>query len=131
MKYLVDSDYVADYLVAKPHATQLLDTLTSEGITMSLITFGEIYEGISFGRDPHKAEEVFRRFLRCTGILPLTKPIMKRFAQIRGELRQKGQIIGDFDILIAATAIQHHLTLVTRNTRDYIRIPNLDMYQAS
>jgi predicted nucleic acid-binding protein len=43
---------------------------------------------------------------------------MQRFAHIRGELRRSGQIIGDFDILIAATAIYHNLTLVTRNIKD-------------
>lgn len=62
---------------------------------------------------------------------PMTKPIMQRFARIRGELRRTGNIIGDFDILIAATALHHNLTLVTRNLRDYNRIPNLDIYKAS
>ncbi len=54
---------------------------------------------------------------------------MQHFARIRGELRRTGKIIGDFDILIAATAIQHNLTLVTRNIKDYQRIPDLKMYQ--
>ncbi len=39
-------------------------------------------------------------------------------------------MIGDFDILIAATAIQHHLTLLTRNIKDYQRIPSLKLYQS-
>jgi tRNA(fMet)-specific endonuclease VapC len=56
---------------------------------------------------------------------------MQRFARIRGELRRTGNIIGDFDILIGATALQHKLTLVTRNLRDYTRIPHLDIYKAS
>jgi predicted nucleic acid-binding protein len=83
-----------------------------------------------YGHDPQKARDVFNRFLRSVAILPMTKPIMLRFAQIRGELRRKGQIIGDFDMLIAATALHHNLTLVTRNLRDYQRIPNLSIYKA-
>ena len=47
---------------------------------------------------------------------PLKPPIMRQFARLRGELRHTGQIIGDFDILIAATALPHHLTLVTGHT---------------
>jgi len=74
---------------------------------------------------------VFQRFLRSVVILPPTQPIMQQFARIRGELRRTGKIIGDFDILIASTAIQHHLTLLTRNIRDYQRIPDLKLYQAS
>ena len=64
MTYLIDSDVVADYLVAKPQATELLLALAQEGIGISLITIGEIYEGIYCGRDPHKAEAIFRQFLR-------------------------------------------------------------------
>ena len=56
---------------------------------------------------------------------------MQQFARIRGDLRRKGQIIGDFDILIAAITLRHNLTLVTRNLKDYQRIPQLKLYQAS
>ena len=56
---------------------------------------------------------------------------MKRFARIRGRLRATGQTIGDTDILIAATAIEHDLTLVTRNRRHYDRIPDLTLYEQS
>ncbi len=129
MKYLVDSDYVADYLGARPNAIQLLSFFAKDDLSISIITYGEIYEGIHFGRDLQKTTDVFQRFLRSIEILPLTKPIMQQFARMRGELRRTGKIIGDFDILIAATAIQHHLTLVTRNIKDYQRIPNLKMYQ--
>ncbi len=129
MKYLVDSDYVADYLGAHTHAIQLLSSFAKDDLSISLITYGEFYEGIHFGRGPRKTTEVFHRFLRSIEILPLTKPIMQQFARIRGGLRRKGQMIGDFDILIAATAIQHHLTLVTRTIKDYQRIPNLKLYQ--
>ena len=130
MKYLVDSDYVADYLGARPSAIQLLSSFAKDDLSISLITYGEIYEGIYFGRDPQKTTDVFQRFLRSVVILPLTQPIMQHFARIRGELRRTGKIIGDFDILIAATAIQNNLTLVTRNIKDYERIPKLTIYKA-
>jgi tRNA(fMet)-specific endonuclease VapC len=129
MNYLVDSDYVADYLVARPQAIELLASLAKEGTAISLITVGEIYEGIYFGRSPEQSTKQFQQFLLTIDILPLTRPIMRRFAQIRGELRRTGKMIGDFDILIAATAIHHHLTLVTRNLRDYDRIPGLKLYK--
>lgn len=60
MKYLVDSDWVIDYLVGKQQAIVLLSTLAKEGIAVSLITLGEIYEGIYYGRDPQRSEEGFR-----------------------------------------------------------------------
>ena len=50
---------------------------------------------------------------------------MQRFGSIRGALRRRGLLIGDPDILIAATAMYHDLTLLTRNKKDYERIPAL------
>lgn len=129
MTYLIDSDVVADYLGARPQTIDLLSALAKEDIAVSLVTVGEIYEGIYYGRDLDKAEAIFRQFLRLAETLPLTQTIRQRFAQIRGELRRKGQIIGDFDILIAATALHHRLILVTRNSKDYDRIPGLQLYQ--
>jgi predicted nucleic acid-binding protein len=51
MKYLVDSDWVIDYLAGRQQAITLLSSLAIEGLAISLITFGEIYEGIYYGRD--------------------------------------------------------------------------------
>jgi len=50
-------------------------------------------EGIYYGRDPQRHEQIFRAFLHATPILPLTESGMERFAHIRGELRAKGQLI--------------------------------------
>jgi predicted nucleic acid-binding protein len=125
MKYLVDSDWVVDYLIGKQQAIDLFSSVSQDGIAISLITFGEIYEGIYYGRDPQRSEAVFRQFLRSVDVLPLNRSIMQQFARIRGDLRRKGQIIGDPDIFIAVTAIYHNLTLLTRNRKHYGRIPAL------
>ena len=123
MKYLVD--WVVDYLAGKQQAISLLTFVWPDGIAISLITLGEIYEGIYYGRDPQRSEAVFRQFLRSVDVLPLNRSIMQRFARLRGDLRQRGQLIGDPDILIAATALYYDLILLTRNKKHYQRIPLL------
>jgi predicted nucleic acid-binding protein len=128
MRYLVDTDWVAEYLVEREPAVTLLAQLAADGIAISLMTYGEIYEGIYYGRDPERAEAIFRAFLRGVDVLALTRPILRRFASVRGDLRRRGQIIGDPDILIAATALHHSLQLVTRNARDFGRIEDLVLY---
>ncbi len=125
MTYLVDTDWVAEYLVNRAPAVTLLERLAPEGLAISVMTYAEIYEGVLYGRDPRRAEAAFRAFLQAVRVLPLTRPVLRRFAGIRGDLRRRGQIIGDPDILIAATALQHDLVLVTRNRRDFERIPDL------
>jgi predicted nucleic acid-binding protein len=127
MTYLIDSDFTADYLDGYRRAVQVIDPLRSDGIAISLVTYGEIYEGIFGTADPKAAELVFQAWLRSVEVLPLTRPIMRRFAGIRADLRRQGNLIADSDLMIAATALHHNLTLVTRNRRHFARVPNLTL----
>lgn len=127
MTYLVDTDWVIDYLKGKQSAHDLLTRLSADGIAISLITYGEVFEGIYFGGRQQAAEFGFAQFLEIADVLSLTKPIMKRFARVRGELRKRGQSISDTDLLIAATALEYDLILVTRNVSHFERIPNLEL----
>lgn len=129
MSYLVDSDRVAWYLKGRPEAVSLLDDLASHGLAISLITYGELYEGIYYGATPRLSEQGFQAFLKLVDVLPLNRSIMRRFARIRGELRQRGDLIPDPDLLIAATALHHGLILVTGNVRHFQRITDLPLYQ--
>ena len=131
MTYLIDTDWAVEYLKGRPAATQLLQALQPQGLAISMITFGEIYEGIYFGTNPQQSERSFKQFLRVIDVIPLSRQIMRRFARLRGELRRQGMLIADPDLLIAATAIHHGLTLLTHNTRHFERIPNLTLYRHS
>ncbi len=129
MRYLIDTDWVVDHLLGKPVAVRLLQTLEPDGLAISQVTFGEIYEGIYHGSDPTAAETAFLNFLANVDVLDLTIEIWKRYARIRGDLRKSGQLIAEFDNLIASTALEYDLILVTRNLRHFQRIPNLKLYQ--
>jgi predicted nucleic acid-binding protein len=129
MTYLVDTHWVASFLRGRREAEALFRSITFEEAAISLISYGEIFEGIYYGTDPAGDEALFRQFLRGITVLPLNRPIMQRFARIRGDLRRRGELIGDPDILIAATALHHNLTLVTRNVRHFERIAGLSLYQ--
>jgi tRNA(fMet)-specific endonuclease VapC len=131
MTYLVDSDYVADYLKGRAPATTLLDRLFHEGIAVSIVTYAEVYEGIYYGHHRVVSERGWRLFLRTTPVLSITRSIAKQYAYLRGDLARKGQLIDQPDLFIAATAIEHNLTLVTRNLKDFGRIPDLNLYQAA
>jgi predicted nucleic acid-binding protein len=129
MSYLVDTDWVVEYLKGRQPTTQILTSLRREGLAISLITYGEVYEGIQHGRHIERHQIGFRRLLHRIRVLPLDRPIMRRFAEIRGDLRSQGQLIGDFDTLIAATALENNLTGLTFNMRHFSRIPDLKLYR--
>lgn len=129
--YLVDSDYLVDGLIGVPHATQLLERLSGHGLGVSVVSYGEIFEGAFGDPDPAPRLARFRAFLARFPIVPLSDPVMEVFARLRKDLRDRGQLIPDFDLVIAATALHHDLELVTRNLRHFNRIPDLTIYQPS
>ena len=128
MIYLVDSDRVADFLRGRPDAVLLFHQLLIDGMAMSIVTFAKVYEGIYFGRDRAHHEADFRTLLRGIPVLGINRSIAGQFAAIQGTLRAQGQLIAASDTFIAATALYHKLTLVTRNIRHFQRIPGLSLH---
>lgn len=127
MNFLLDSDRVASYLKNIHGAVQLLGPLFSRGCAISVITYAEIFEGILGGHDRDEAERAWMDLLESVDILAVDTAIADRFARIRAELRTAGRLIPDMDLLIAATAIEYDLTLVTGNRRHFDRIPGLEI----
>jgi predicted nucleic acid-binding protein len=109
----------------------LIDRLRQGGIAISLLTVGEIYEGIYSGVNPIEDEAIFRHFLVGVDILNLDFEIMQRVGRIRGSLRSQGLLIPDVDLLIAAIALEYRITLVSRNHRHFDRIPDLLLLESS
>jgi predicted nucleic acid-binding protein len=84
--YLLDTDWIVDILNGQESAIQTVLELAPVGLAVSIITYGELYEGAAFARDPEPALSGLRSFLKGKAMLPLTQPIMERFAHIRGSL---------------------------------------------
>jgi tRNA(fMet)-specific endonuclease VapC len=59
--------------------------------------------------------------------LPLSNDTLKKFGQLKAQLRKAGTPVADFDLLIASVAIAKNLILVTNNTRHYQRISGLNL----
>ena len=130
MPYLVDSDVLIDLLADRPATLELLTRLAPEGLAMSLITYLEVYEGTLRTPQPQEAQARLRTLLMEIPVLPLSLSLAERCAHLRDRLRRAGKRVRSraFDVLVAATALEHNLTLVTRNTEDYEDIPELKLY---
>jgi tRNA(fMet)-specific endonuclease VapC len=131
VRYLADTDYLIDASGGIPAAVRTLDRLSDAGVAVSIVSLGELFEGAYGFPDPPRLLAGYRQFLATYPVLPLTDPIMDGFAATRAHLRRTGLLIPDFDLAIAATAIHHGLTLVTRNLRHFSRLPELKLYQPS
>jgi tRNA(fMet)-specific endonuclease VapC len=96
-------------------------------LALSVISLAELYEGVYYSRDPEGDARALQDFLRGVTLLPVDERTCQIFGRERGRLRAAGLLIGDFDLLIGATALRHHLTLLTNNRRHFERIDGLDI----
>ena len=127
--YLIDTDTIIDVLRGEDRARQILTDLSlrNEVLTVSVITVGELYEGAFYGRNSSSEVARVQNLLESfTEISDLTQPVVVRVAIVRGSLsRNVRNQLGDLDLLIAATALQHDRILLTGNVRDFRHITGL------
>ncbi len=126
--YLVDTDWIVDYLKGRDKAVKTLQKLFDGGLYISMISVAEIYEGIVDAKNKEEAAKSFEDFLNGVVTLNLTEDICRKFGEIRNRLRLKGELISDFDILIASTAIVHKLKVITSNTSHFSKIEEVVLW---
>ena len=131
MAYLLDTNVVSEAIKPRPdeRVVAWLADQPSASVYLSVLTLGEIEQGIVRSPHPRRAERLTRWLEdelqpRFRGrILPLDAPVMKTWGGITGRALLHGQPVGYADSLLAATAITHGLTLVTRNIKDVAALP--------
>ena len=112
---------LSEFRKARPHpkAAAWLRLQTASELYLSVISLGEIERGIALAPDPLFAAEIstwLENTLRfyADRILPVTPDIARRWGRMSAKLSGH-----DADLMIAATAASHRLTLATRNVRDF------------
>ena len=127
MAYLIDTDWTIDYLTGVAQTVARVDQLRPAGVALSIISVAELYEGAFNARDPSTSGRALQRFIDSVEVLGLDDDVCRLFARERGRLRASGAIIGDFDILIGATAIRHGLIVLTNNRRHFSRLQGIEL----
>jgi predicted nucleic acid-binding protein len=128
-RYLLDTGPLAAYLFNRQAALALLTPwISTREVATSILVYGEVIEYLSPRHDFSQRRAQVHRLLRAIYPYTLTYSIMERYAQIRRQLRppQGPGLIGDVDTLIAATALERDLTVVTMDA-DFQRVPELDV----
>lgn len=92
--------------------------------TFSILTRYEILRGLK-AKGATRQTIVFDRFCLRNTILPVNEEVTVKAAEIYADLSIRGELIGDADILIAASALVNGLGVVTNNEDHFRRIPNL------
>lgn len=126
MKYLLDTCAISELtkLNANSGVIEWLENTNSEDLYLSVINIGEIKKGINKLPASKKKQDLLfwlETLLEDyqNRILTVDLSVMENWSLIVANAEKKGQPIASLDGIIAAIAYTHHLTLVTRNERDF------------
>ncbi len=116
---LVDTNVIAELSRPRPNRGVQRWAEGVSAVAISVISVEEVAFGLAW-RPNARARDWFARFLEAQcEILPITSEIAQLGGELRGRFRSRGLARSQADMLIAATAQVHGLTLVTRNVRDF------------
>ena len=123
---MLDTDTLTAVMRQHPTVTPKAQAYLKEyhRFHFSIITQYEILRGLR-SKEATKQLVVFENFCSQNTILSLSEEIISKAAEIYADLRKRGELIGDADILIAATAIVNKLGIVTNNEKHFQRISEL------
>ena len=125
---LLDTDMLSFFLRNIPKVRAEADKYLKihKGFTFSVITSFEILRGLKI---KHAQQQITKlRLIRLQSReINLSDEIINRAADIYADLYKRGQLVGDADILIAATALENNLAVVTNNESHFKRIAGLQI----
>ncbi len=128
MRYLLDTNVCVDYLNGHyPNVIRRIQATDPGDLVLSTVVVAEL----RFGAD--KSQQVRRNHARVDILSAEFPPLdfdltaASAFGPIRTSLERSGQVIGPYDMLIAAQAVSRSLVLVTNNVEEFRRITALDI----
>jgi predicted nucleic acid-binding protein len=127
--WLLDTNVLSELRRPKPSANVLafIGKQPLERLFVSEVTFAEIRFGIELAPDPLRRAELNQwlthtvRPMFAQRVLPIAEDVMFKWRLLVEEGRKVGHTYSQPDLIIAATALHHGMTIVTRDTDDYER----------
>jgi len=96
-------------------------------ITISSISVSELYYGVEKSQHVEKNRQALALFLAPLNILDYDEKASISYGHVRSTLQAKGTVLGSLDMLIAAHAKSLNITLITNNTKEFIRVDALKL----
>lgn len=124
--YLLDTN-ICIYIINESPKTvvEKIKTLRPNQVKLSAISVGELEYGIAKSKHKEKNRNALVDFVSAFDIIPFDDNDAEVFGMLRAGLEKRGQLIGPYDMQIAAQAITKRLILVTNNTDEFSRIKEI------
>jgi tRNA(fMet)-specific endonuclease VapC len=127
MTYLLDTNVCIDLMNERnSDMTRKMALVSPRDIRLCAVVKAELYHGAyKSGREKNIA--LVKAFSTSFESLPFDDSAAEIYGQIRVALEKQGNLIGPYDLLIASTALAYGVTLVTHNTKEFSRVPELKL----
>ena len=125
--FMLDTNTLIYFFKGMGEVEEHLFSYSPKDIFIPSIVIYELQVGIAKSNNPKKREKQLSTILEEVNIIEFGEKEAKASALIRAELEKKGTPIGAMDILIAGSAKAHNLTLITHNTREFMRVEGLSL----
>lgn len=125
MRYLLDTNTCIAALRKHRAVLARIVQCAPDDLAVATMTVAELWFGAFKSVDAARSRAVVDAFLAPLAWLPFDDAAAERYATARFHLEARGTPIGERDLIIAATALPHGLTVITRNTREFEGVPAL------
>ena len=122
---MLDTNTLIYFFKGRGEVEENLFAYSPKDIFIPSIVIYELQVGIAKSNNPQKREKQLATLLEQVNVIEFGEREAKASALIRADLEKKGTPIGPIDILIAGSAKAHNLTLVTHNTKEFMRVEGL------
>lgn len=128
LRWLLDTNICIYIAKQRPQAVaRRFEQLPFGSTGMSLVTYGELRFGAEKSRHREAAIDAVEQFASLVPPIPLDAAVGRAYGDLRAWLQREGTPIGNNDLWIAAHALALGVTLVSHNTREFERVPKLDL----
>jgi tRNA(fMet)-specific endonuclease VapC len=126
MKYMLDTNICIELIRKKPPSLiKRLTECTPGDVGVSTITVAELMHGAYKSSQVEQNMSALEQFLLPIEIVAFDQHASATYGWVRASLEKTGNMIGSMDLLIGAHALSLATAIVTNNTGEFKRIPNL------
>lgn len=125
MTFLLDTDTCVYWLRGHAPVRDRFLQVAHNVVSVSVITVAELEYGAAISLRYIANRQAIDRFITGVSVIGVDSSVAEMYGSLKAELRRQGELLEDFDLLIAATARAHELTLVTNNDNHFRRIADL------
>ena len=112
---MLDTNAASGLVKGQPKVIARFKAEAPDSVCLSAVTEGEMLYGVARRPEARRLRAALNEFLAAIDVLPWTSATARRYANLRAALERQGRPLSALDLMIAAHAVEHDMTLVTND----------------